>query len=137
MKRFAVILVCWLVSSLVYAGGIYTTEDFVAFAKAVNQFQSTDQWRNEEGIVCLEADIDMSKVKKFESITSFGGVFDGKGHCIKNWKAKSGLFEILLDGGEIKNLIIDKSCTMKAANSDSEYVLYKVTSPEENNSKLS
>ena len=123
MKRLGVILVFLFLSTIVDAGGIYTTEDFIAFAKAVNQFQPTDQWRNEEGAVCLEADIDMSKAKKFESIKSFGGIFDGKGHSIRNWKAKSGLFEILLDGGEIKNLIIDKSCTMRAANSESEYAV--------------
>ena len=123
MRKTVYALMLFLVPLSLFGGGINTAEDLVAFAKAVNQFQPTDQWRNEDGVVCLEADIDMSKVKKFESITSFGGVFDGKGHCIKNWKAKSGLFEILLDGGEIKNLIIDKSCTMKAANSDSEYAV--------------
>lgn len=123
MRKTVYALMLFLVPLSLFGGGINTAEDLVAFAKAVNQFQPTDQWRDEQGVVCLEADIDMSKAKKFESISSFGGVFDGKGHSIKNWKAKSGLFGTLLDGGEIKNLIIDKSCSMKAANSDEEYAV--------------
>ena len=103
------------------AGGIKTAADLVAFATAINSCQSIEQWRNEKGEVCLEADIDMAKVKKFESISSFGGVFDGQGHSIMNWKAKSGLFDNLLHGGVIRNLIIDKSCSMKAANRNEEY----------------
>ena len=48
------------------AGGIKTAADLVAFATAINTGQSIDQWRNENGEVCLEADIDMAKVKKFD-----------------------------------------------------------------------
>lgn len=106
-----------------FADGIKTAADLVAFATALNSGQSTDQWRNEKGEVCLEADIDMAKVKKFESITAFGGVFDGQGHSILNWKAKSGLFDKLLQGGVIRNLTIDKSCSMKAENKAEEYFL--------------
>ena len=105
----------------VSAGGIKTAADLVAFATALNSGQSIEQWRDEKGIVCLEADIDMAKIKKFESVSSFGGVFDGKGHSILNWKAKSGLFDKLLQGGVIRNLIIDKSCSMKAENRNEEY----------------
>ena len=123
MRKTVYALMLFLVPLSLFGGGINTAEDLVAFAKAVNQFQPTDQWRNEDGVVCLEADIDMSKVKKFESISSFGGVFDGKGHSIKNWKAKSGLFGTLLDGGEIRNLIIDKSCSMKTANSEEAFAV--------------
>ena len=121
MKRIAIILVFLLGASFAHAGGIHSTEEFLAFCKAVNQFQSTDQWRNEDGVVCLESDIDLVKVKKFEPISTFGGVFDGNGHCIKNWKAKSGLFGTLLDGGEVRNLVIEKSCSMKSTNSDEEF----------------
>ena len=105
------------------ADGIRTAADFVEFATALNAGQPTEKWRNEKGEVCLEADIDMAKVKKFESISSFGGVFDGQGHSILNWKATSGLFNKLLQGGVIRNLIIDKSCSMKAENKAEEYFL--------------
>lgn len=126
MKRFTCTfsLCCLLALFLpvsVIAGGIKTAADLVEFATALNSGQSTEKWRNEKGEVCLEADIDMVKVKKFESISSFGGVFDGKGYSIKNWKAKSGLFDQLLQGGIIRNLTIDKSCSMKAENKNELY----------------
>ena len=126
MKRLSSILLLLCVLALclpnqTFAGGITTAEDLVAFAAALNSGQSTDPWRNEKGEVCLEADIDMVKVKKFDSISSFGGVFDGKGYSILNWKAKSGLFDKLLHGGIIRNLNIDKSCSMKAANENEDF----------------
>ena len=125
MKRIAALsffyIVIFLLPISISAGGINTAADLEAFAIAINTGQSIDQWRNENGEVCLEADIDMAKVKKFESISSFGGVFDGKGYSIRNWKAKSGLFDQLLQGGIIRNLIIDESCSMKAANENEEY----------------
>ena len=119
---FAVAMLCMATLCFpIYAlaDGIKTAADLVEFATALNTGGSIDQWRNEKGEVCLEADIDMAKVKKFESISSFGGVFDGQGHSIKNWKAKSGLFDQLLKGGIIRNLSIDKSCVMKASNKTS------------------
>ena len=125
MRRIAALsffyIVIFLLPISISAGGINTAADLEAFAIAINPGQSIDQWRNENGEVCLEADIDMAKVKKFESISSFGGVFDGKGYSIRNWKAKSGLFDQLLQGGIIRNLIIDESCSMKAANENKEY----------------
>lgn len=114
-------IVAFLLPIQSFADGIKTAEDLVAFATAVNTGQSIDQWCNEKGEVCLEADINMAKVKKFASISSFSGVFDGKGHSILNWKAKSGLFDKLLKGGIIRNLIIDESCSMKTANKNEEF----------------
>lgn len=105
------------------AGGIKTAEDLVGFAKAINEGLATDQWRNEQGAVLLEADIDMAKVKKWESIKSFGGLFDGQGYKIMNWKSKSGLFAELLQGGIIRNIVIDASCSIKATNPNEVYYL--------------
>lgn len=125
MKRFSALtfiyVLLFLLPITMSAGGIKTAADLVAFATALNSRQSIDQWRNDKGCICLEADIDMSNVKKFESISSYGGVFDGQGYSIKNWKAKSGLFDHLLQGGVIRNLKIDASCSMKAANGAGEY----------------
>lgn len=105
----------------VYAGGIRTAADLVAFSKAHNAGQPVDQWRNDKGHITLEADIDMSKAKKFKPISSFVGVFDGQGYSIKNWKAKSGLVDELAQGGVIRNLIIDKSCSMKVTSGSEEF----------------
>lgn len=126
MKRFVYIFFISFISALfspmsVMAGGIRTAADLVAFAEAHESGLPIDQWCNDKGHVALEADIDMAKVKKFKSISSFGGVFDGQGHSIRNWKAKGGLFDYLLMGGIIRNLIIDKSCSMKVVSSGEEY----------------
>ena len=124
MKRllFSILLVLWTVVS--GAQGIRTAADFVAFAEAINSGQPTDRWRNDKGHVCLEADIDMAKVKKFKSIASFGGVFDGQGHQITNWKATGGLIDHLLEGGHVCNLTIAESCSMKAGSpAKEEYFL--------------
>ncbi len=47
------------------APGIRTVEDFMAFAKAVNEGSSTEQWQNEEGWVNLLADLDFSGVTDY------------------------------------------------------------------------
>ena len=69
MKRITLILVLMTVPFLAKAGGIRTAEDLVAFANAVNHYQPTDKWRDDNGVVSLDADIDMSKIKKFDSIS--------------------------------------------------------------------
>ena len=97
----------------VYAGGIKNAQDMVAFVTAINKGEDFSAFKNDKGEVCLEADIDMAKVKKLPIVKSFGGVFDGQGYSLKNWKAQNALFHELLEGGKIKNLRIDASCTMK------------------------
>lgn len=120
MKRLILsFLFIWSVAAA-YAGGIRTAAELVAFTQAINDGLPTHQWRNEAGEVCLEADIDMAKVKKFSPISSFGGVFDGQGFSIINWKARSGLIDRLLEGGVIRNVVIAESCSMKVSGSDGE-----------------
>ncbi len=124
MKRL--VLTLWLALSgivCLYAGGIATSQDLIAFAAALNAGQSTEQWRNADGVVCLEADIDMAKAKKFAQIKAFGGQFDGCGHALLNWKAQRGMFGEILQGGEVRNLRIDASCVMKASNKAEEYAV--------------
>ena len=103
------------------AEGIGTYKDLVEFAAACNSGQGIDKWKSADGIVRLEADIDMSKVKKFDGIRTFGGVFDGCGYSILNWKAQKGLFGKVLEGGIVRNLKIGESCSMKAVNSNAEF----------------
>ena len=123
MKKILLSLLLSLCVLALYAEGIGTSKELLEFASACNAGQSIDQWKNADGAVCLEADIDMSKVKKFGGIESFGGVFDGCGHAILNWKAQKGLFGEILAGGVVRNLRIDASCSMKAANKTEEYAV--------------
>ena len=120
MKRLAFILIFILWAGAAGAEGIRTAADLVAFAQAINNGEPTTQWRNEKGYVCLEADIDMSKVKKYKPISSFGGVFDGRGYKIMNWKTSGGLIDHLLEGGQVRNLTIAESCVLKAGNPTKE-----------------
>lgn len=96
----------------VYAGGITNAKELAAFAKAVNKGEDISAWRNEKGTVCLECDINMSKMKKWTPIKEFKGTFDGKGFALTNWKTKVGLFDLVAEGGVVQNLRIDSSCSM-------------------------
>ena len=98
----------------VYAEGIKNATELVVFASMLNKGEDISSFKNEKGEICLKADIDMAKVKKFASIKTFGGVLDGQGFAIKNWKAQSGLIKELLEGGKVCNLRIDETCVMKA-----------------------
>ncbi len=96
------------------AEGIDSTKEFLDFVAACNSGASTSPWSNEEGVVQLNVDIDLAKAKKFPSIAAFGGIFDGRGHSIMNWKAQRGLFGEILEGGKVMNLRIDASCEMRS-----------------------
>lgn len=122
LKRFSLLFVLLFSVVAVYAGGIGDVKELIAFAKAVNSGASLAEWQDEKGVVCLECDIDMKKAKKLPVILSFNGVFDGKGYALKNWKAKSALIHELKYGGEVRNLRIDSSCSMKLAGTEEELI---------------
>ncbi len=74
----------------------------------------------------MTADIDMQNDTSFPvisdaSLSAFAGTFDGQGHSIKNWKIDnsateelwSALFSYVAKDGVIKNLNIDKSCSLR------------------------
>lgn len=119
-KRLSLALVLLLSVVAVYAGGIKDAKDLVMFVTTINKGGDISAFKNDKGEVCLEADIDMAKVKKLAPVKSFGGVFNGQGFALKNWKAQNGLFHELLEGGTICNLRIDASCAMKAQNKGGE-----------------
>ncbi len=112
LKRLSMFLVLLLSVIAVYAGGISNAKDLAAFAKAINKGDDISKWRNEKGAVCLENDIDMTKMKKWTPIKEFKGTFDGQGHALLNWKTKQGLFDLLAENSVVKNLRIDTSCSM-------------------------
>ena len=121
MKKIVFSFLLLLLSVVAGAEGIGNYKDLLEFASAINSGQSIDKWKSGDGTVCLTADIDMSKVKKFDGIKSFGGVFDGCGFSVRNWKAQSGLFGRILEGGVVRNLRIDASCSMKVSNGNNEF----------------
>ena len=87
---------------------IGTVEEFQDFAKKC----ALDTW-SQEKVVVLENDISFSGVE-FETIPTFGGTFDGNGHKITEVQisesyAPSGIFAVLQEGGQIKNLHVSAS----------------------------
>ncbi len=114
IKRLSLVLVLLLSVVAVYAGSIKNAQDLVTFVTAINKGEDYSAFKNDKGAVTLEADIDMAKVKKMQSVKSFGGTFDGQGFALKNWKAQGALFHEVLEGGKVVNLRIDASCSMKA-----------------------
>lgn len=120
LKRLTISFLSLFAALSVWAQGISTAEDFVAFAQAISKGEPTTIWRNDDGEVCLLADIDMAKVRKFRGIPEFKGVFNGNGFSIKNLKCTEPIFG-RIEGGTVRNLTIDASCSMKLTDGDNLY----------------
>ena len=120
-------------------GGIWTADDLVEFAAAVNAGETLAPWQNEEGVVVLLDDIDMTGVTTWTPIGDatfalasnaltistgrpFTGFFDGQDHTISNFKMVCdnatpnrawGLFGALGSGAVVENLVFDASCSLE------------------------
>lgn len=127
MRRLFLSLILSLFVFFAYAEGISNYKELLAFAKAVNKEADLSAWQNEKGVVCLKADIDMKKGKKFPTMLVYNGKFDGCGHKLYNWSAKSPLFGSLGSKAVVQNIVIDASCHLEVKtsyNEDYEYVAY-------------
>lgn len=101
--------------------GIYSLEDLIAFRDARNADDNDlSLWRNEENVIKLHADIDMSGVGNWIPIKgiSYNEIFDGQGHTLTNFRITAfeeesanynayGLF--CTNSGTIKNLHIGEN----------------------------
>ena len=120
-------------------GGIWTADDLVEFAAAVNAGETLAPWQNEEGVVVLLDNIDMTGVTTWTPIGDatfalasnaltistgrpFTGFFDGQDHTISNFKMVCdnatpnrawGLFGALGPGAVVENLVFDASCSLE------------------------
>ena len=127
MRKLFLSSILSLVVFVASAAGISNYKELVAFAKAVNKEADISMWQDEKGVVCLNADIDMKKGKKFPTIKLFNGTFDGRGHKLYNWNAQSSLFGTLETKAVVKNIIIDASCKLVVTtsfNDEHEYIAY-------------
>lgn len=121
MKKHILIIAALFACALSYAGGIGSAKDLQAFIEACNAGTDVSQWCDTDSTVVLTADIDLSKVRKLPRIDRFTGKFDGKGFCIKGWKASGGLFHLIASGAEVRNLVIDASCSMQVSSKSDEF----------------
>ena len=71
MRKLILSLILSLCAFFAYAEGISNYKELLAFAKAVNKEADISAWQNEKGVVCLKADIDMKKGKKFPTMKVF------------------------------------------------------------------
>ena len=116
-------------------GGIPNAAELKAFAAAVNAEEPLDRWLNASGEVELLADIDLGgeewtpigngSVTNAHAISgaAFGGIFNGKGHTVDNFKvtlpataadAAGGLFGCV-SGATIKDLTIGDKAVIKTS----------------------
>lgn len=112
MRKLFLSLVLSFLVFCAYAEGISNYKELLAFAKAVNKEADISAWLNDKGEVCLKADIDMKKGKKFPTIEVLKVTFDGCGHKLYNWNTKAALFNKVEPEAAVKNLTIDASCCM-------------------------
>ena len=82
MRKLFLSLILSLVVFAASAAGISNYKELLAFAKAVNKEADISMWQNEKGEVCLTADIDMKKGKKFPTINTFNGGEESHHRCI-------------------------------------------------------
>ena len=96
------------------SAGIFNQTDFLAFAATIAE-GNTDggDWKNAEGAVVIQNDLDFSDIA-WTPIPTFSGTLDGNGKTISNLVCSSsvetmiGLFAQL--SGTIRNLTLDASC---------------------------
>lgn len=90
---------------------IMNADDLLLFVTAANSADGYAAWTNTDGEVKLGADIDLTGVT-LPQITKFTGIFNGQGFALKNWTTTLAFIGELADGATLKNLVVDKSCTL-------------------------
>ena len=79
-------------------------------------------------IATVIRDIDLTGVT-LTSASTYAGTFDGGNHSLKNWTTTSAkpLFTETAAGAEVKNLVLDSSCTFTMAETDNKQAFVVAT----------
>ncbi|MFA5444785.1 MAG: BACON domain-containing protein [Bacteroidales bacterium] len=120
--------------------GISVPEDLIAFRDDVNNKKDLRPWMDNDSTIHLLADLDMSAVADWTPIgehtyyllfnernSSFSGTFDGNNHTVSNLSItgttyrSTGLFGSVIQA-EIRNLILDQSCSITVTPEDYQYM---------------
>ena len=97
MKRIVIICCLLCACAGLYAQGIGSAKDLVAFIEAFNKGESIQPWTDQDNVVFLSADIDLSKTKKLPQVIRFEGIFERampsragrrRGDCSVKWSVK-------------------------------------------------
>ena len=118
------------------AVGIYTADDLLAFAAAVEAQIAAEQtpdggeWKDENGVVNIYANIDMTG-KEWPMISNFSGTLEGNNFTIDNLvhetTASSAAFFKNITDGTVQNLTFGKGCKFSASGKDSNNNTYVAT----------
>ena len=89
---------------------IMTAADLVDFVTLANGTNGYAKWVNADGEVKFGADIDLAGVS-LPQIKNFAGKLNAQGFALKNWSSQLSFIGTLEAGAELKNLVIDQSCS--------------------------
>lgn len=108
--------------------GIYSLQDLIEFSDATNLAADLSKWKDQNGVINIFADIDMSAAGNWAGIhfISSDEVLEGNGHRVLNWKVEYGegfgynygtnYGFVCNNSGVIRNLIIGEGCTFSGGN---------------------
>lgn len=99
--------------------GIRTAADLVAFAAN----PAGDEYKDENGVVNILADIDMKDVA-WTPITDFAGTLDGNNHTIDNLVVTDATHAAMfknLSGATIQNIVFGEGCSFTATSTSTTY----------------
>lgn len=107
--------------------GIRNSQDWAAFAEAVNRGESTAQWEDASGVIRLRKNLNLKRLESPVAVgnsaeNSFRGTFDGGNYTISGLRIQSdgafvGLFGV--NQGTIRRLKVADNCRFEATNEQS------------------
>ena len=104
-----------VVQDYIPANGLVTAQGVMTFAKAVAEGTPTTDWED-NGVVTVKGDIDMSDVTGWTGIgtadSPFKGQFNGGGYEFTNLKKTSAGLFAYCEGANIKNVILGEGCSL-------------------------
>ena len=121
--------------------GIFTPDDFIAFAKAVNSdtdnYKALAAWASEDGVVYIHKNLDMKG--KSQIIWTYKGILDGNGKTISNYVLSGSSANVALiadNHGTIRNLNLDNTCSFTQTRNNAELYVGSLVGKQQSGAKV-